>query len=144
MTQKLKRKYTCVLRSIRCIWCLCVSVCRTIGVGVLQRALSELGPGLRPMCPASVRHVRAMLHPAPTGHAEPAGLRVALHLLVSRSVACKHTNTKLYSHIYTLGWTETTFCLCADSLLSAGPIKDGVRCYSCHTEKGVRWKSHQR
>lgn len=63
-----------VLCDMRCI-CVSVFVCfRAAGVGGIQRAGTELGPGLRPVCSASAGLTGALLYPVPTGLPEPAGL----------------------------------------------------------------------
>jgi len=71
--------------------CVSVSVCfRTAGVGSIQRGVSELGSGLWRMCPAHAGRPGTLLYPLPSRLTEPAGIWVAVNLLVTRPVTSKY------------------------------------------------------
>lgn len=63
---------------VRCVVCF-----RAAGAWGVSRAVTNLGPGLRPLPASSARPPGALLCPVPLGFPECTGLRVALHILVT-------------------------------------------------------------
>lgn len=66
---------------------------RAAGAGGVQRAPSQLGQRLRSHPAPPAGPARALLYLIPAGLQKRTGLRVALHLLVSGSVACRFEHT---------------------------------------------------
>lgn len=108
---------------------------RAAGSGDIQRAVTELGPGLWPLPASSLGWPRTLLHHVPPRLPECTGLWVDLHLMVSRPVSSTSPQRKeSRSHIGHTGHMMSY----PPTVLPTGETEDAVCCHPSHSEERVR------